>query len=343
MKYLEQIGWDNGYDSDKLMLESSEAIIFPSVSYLPKQSRDILIDEDNSLTIDKISIQYNDKLYFLGNYAIQQDGQGGNRNFEYDKFKDESEVAKLLAGIALHSNEKSVEIGKLVGGLSIRSYYEFREEFIDFYKDRVFHYKTNGEERKVIINDVMCIPQGIGAYYDEVLTYSGAIKDHELLNERYGLVDIGGNTVDAFAGKGMVPTKGTDVGLGVGLSDAFKAVDPSLPYNIIQFHYLNGEDEFKYGRKTYRNLQSRSDKQFELLAEEIYTKLLAQWNRYLDNVHKIILTGGGAKAVGGYLKKKFINRANKEVILMDDPQISNVKGYYKLGVYQNKRVDKNEG
>jgi len=28
---------------------------------------------------------------------------------------------------------------------------------------------------------------------------------------------------------------------------------------------------------------------------------------------------------------------------MDDPQISNIRGYYKLGVYQNKRVDKNEG
>jgi hypothetical protein len=342
MRYLECVGWDNGYDSDKLMLERENVVVFPSVSYMPRKNRDILIDEDNTLTLDKISLEYNGKLYFLGNYAINQSGQGGSRNFELDKFKDDTEVAKLLAGIALYSDEKKIEIGRLVGGLSIRSYYDFRESFINHYRDKVFHFTANGEERTVVINDVMCIPQGIGAYYNEILAFGGKIKNHDLLNERYGIVDIGGNTVDAFAGEGMSPIKGTDVGLGIGLSDAFKAVESDVPHNIIQYHYLNGKDSFKYVRKTYDNIQTRCDEQFKLLAEEIYTKILSKWNRHLDNVHKIILTGGGAKAVGGYLKKKFMERGNRDVELMKDPQVSNVKGYYKVGIYQNKRVEQDE-
>jgi len=342
MKYLQHIAWDNGYDTEKIMIDVDEISLFPSVSYIPVSNRNVVLNEDEEIQSDKIVIEYEGTEYFLGNYAITQDGQGGDRNFEIDKFKDNTEVAKLLAGLSLLSNDDTIEVGKLVSGLSIRDYHALKEELEHFYNDKLFKFKVNGKGRKVIINDVLCIPQGIGSYYDNILTYSGEVRKNELLDSRYGLIDIGGNTVDMFIGEGVEPRKATDFGLNIGLSDVFKNVFPSIPYNKVQYYYLQGKDNIKYGKTTYTKLQSKVDDKFQTLAEQIYKKVISSWNRMIDDVETIVLTGGGAVTIGDYLKKKFVNRKNKNVVIVKDPQVSNVRGYYKLGVYHSKRFDDNE-
>jgi hypothetical protein len=342
MKYIQNVGWDNGYDSEKIMTEVDKIETFPSIIHRPKSITNILYDNDYSFSKDKMILNYNDTDYFVGEYAIRQGSNGGIGNFGKDKFRDDSEVAKFLAGINLLENEDTVEIGNLILGLSIHTFSEYEEKLKEFYSDRTFRFTINGQEKKVIVDNVICIPQGIGAYYNQILTYSGEIKEDSLLNARYAMCDIGGNTVDAFIGEGIEPVNNTEIGLEIGLSDAFKSIEADIPHNIIQYNFLQGNDTIRHGTKKYENILTKCQKNFEIIAEDIYTQLIDQWNRQIDRVDTIVLAGGGAIVVGDYIKKLFINKNNKNVIVLDQPQQANVKGYYKLGVYHSQRLSNNE-
>lgn len=331
MEYLEVVGWDNGFDYEKFAVDGEQAK-FPSVRHIPKQTEGILYDNTYEFKKSKMIITYNDTTLFLGDYAIEQAGDGGKRNFTKNKFEDDTEVAKFLAGLTLFSDDRKIDIEKLVLGLSLQTYHKYREDIVDFYKDRVFKFEIGGQERKVSINDVMCVPQGIGSYYNLILNNSGKVKDHGLLEKRYGLVDIGGNTLDGFVGTGLDPVDESQFGAGTGLSDAFKGVSKKVPYTLIQHYYLKGNDTMEYGDVIIESLQERCEEQFKLIAEEIYTQLRDGWNRQMDRIKLIVLTGGGANAIGGPLKKKIINKLGKDVKITDKPQFANVRGYYKLGV-----------
>lgn len=337
MKYFNVFAWDNGYDYDKFYTEDGGQK-FPSTIHRPKNTDNILVNEEYKFKKNKMIISYKGNTHFIGDYAIRQSGIGGHRNYEPDKYKDDSEIMKFIAGVNLLTQDQKVDIETLVVGLSLHTYHDYKEDMEDFLKDKTIKYYINGQKKSIQINNVLVVPQSVGCYYNEILNGNGRIKDHELLNKRYGIIDIGGNTVDAFIGTGIDPVPETQAGLESGLSDAFKSVSDTIPYNIIQSDYLKGKDSSLYRKSKIKDLQEACEVQFKLLAEDIYNDIIDVWNRQIGRVEEIYLTGGGALSVGQYLKKKFIEKSNKEVTIMGNPQMSNVTGYYKLGIYQSKEV-----
>ena len=344
MKVFDVVGFDNGYDYVKLVLGQGEGkrTYFPSVTY--KQENDFSIFNINDLSgsakfkKNKMNVTVNDKKYYIGDYAVEQDARGGEKNFSYNKFKEDSELAKLLAGISLFTTEDKIVINNLVLGLNVEKYQEYKEEIVNTFKNKSFQYKLPNKktDNVVRIKNVICVPQGMGAYYDQILDMNGRPSKNKLANSRFGLIDIGGKTIDAFISKGTEPIIGTDIGTDFGMADAFKGISNNLevdvPYNLIARNYIQGQNKV-FWRGQDREFDKFIGEEFNNFAHRIHELIINEWEQQLARIRTILLCGGGAKILRDYLPDIF----EVDIEVLDNAQFSNTSGYYKLGVYSVKK------
>jgi plasmid segregation protein ParM len=340
MKVFDVVGFDNGYDYVKLVLGRGKGhrILFPSVTHKQEQDFSIFnidnIAGSSKFKKNKMSLTVDDEKYYVGQYAVEQDAMGGEKNFSDKKFEEKSELAKLLAGISLFTTEEEIVINNLVLGLNVEKYHEYKQEMVNTFKNKSFSYKLSNKDvhNKLTIKNVICVPQGIGAYYDQILDMKGRPSQSDLANSRFGLIDIGGKTVDAFISQGTEPIIGTDIGTDFGMSDSFKQVSQELkvdvPYNLISENYIQGKDEV-FWRGEDRKIKDLVENSFKDFAKRIHELIIGEWDQQLARIRTILLCGGGAKFLGDDLPQLF----DIDVRLLQNSQFSNTNGYYKLGVY----------
>jgi plasmid segregation protein ParM len=338
MQKFKVVGMDNGYDYFKLVFGpgENENVLYPSAIYEPSSSpliKNAVAREEYK--IDKMVVNYEGNNYYVGAYAIDQDPRGGDKDFSADKFKFPSEIAKFLAGMALYSQESDIKIENLVLGLNIENYEKYKEDMIKVFKGETFEYSCYGKNYKLKIDNVICIPQGIGAYYDQILDWEGVPDNDKLLEARYALIDSGGQTLDAFIAKGIDVVTGTEIGEKIGTSDAFKEVadkiGKKIPYTLIEQDYKKGKNKTFWEGK-YHNVEMACKQSFSNLSKRIYNTLINEWNKHLSRTEFILLCGGGAKYIEAPLSELF----DLDLKVVDNPQFSNANGYYKLGVYATK-------
>ncbi|TDX45399.1 ParM/StbA family protein [Orenia marismortui] len=346
MKVFDVVGFDNGYDCVKIVVGPGEEdkVLFPSVTHQPDPVSNFSIFSiskiSNNVTFnkEKMIIEYQGKEYYVGDYAVSQDARGGTKNFSDEKFQEPSEIVKFLAGISLFTDDDKIKINNLVLGLNVEKYNQYRDKMIKVFKDKTFEYKLSKSDKitQIEIKNVICVPQGIGAYYDQALTLEGSPSNDELANSRFGLIDIGGKTVDAFISEGMEPIVGTDIGIQYGMSNSFKNVAENLgddiPYNLIAQNYLKGEESIFWKGKEY-NVIENCKKGFNQFAQKVYDEITKTWDQQLYRTRSVLLCGGGARIVGDELSEML----PVEVNVLNNPQFSNANGYYKLGVYNSRK------
>ncbi|MFO7819292.1 MAG: ParM/StbA family protein [Halanaerobacter sp.] len=344
MKVFDVVGFDNGYDYVKLVLGqgAGKRTYFPSVTY--KQENDFSIFNINDLSgsakfkKNKMNVTVNGKKYYIGDYAVEQDARGGEKNFSYNKFKEDSELAKLLAGISLFTTEDKIVINNLILGLNVEKYQEYKDEIVNTFKNKSFQYKLPSKktDNVVRIKNVICVPQGMGAYYDQILDINGRPSKNKLANSRFGLIDIGGKTIDAFISKGTEPIIGTDIGTDFGMADAFKEISNNLevdvPYNLIARNYIQGQNKV-FWRGEDREFDEFTGEEFNNFAHKVHELIIDEWEQQLARIRTILLCGGGAKILRDYLPDIF----EVDIKVLDNAQFSNTSGYYKLGVYSVKK------
>ena len=374
MVELDVLGWDNGFGQDKLftVINSrkykeeplTEEEIAQGLTKAEKEkgikkarfaSIHMVISGDsamsnsfaNDYSFEKMDIEYNGTEYFIGPYALIQDPSGGIRNFDPHKYREETEIAKLGAGLALlFPDDGKIIIKNLVMGVSIRIYKKsVVKEINDLYKNKTFKFtyprmtKTGEIRRKeliVEINNVTLIPQGIGSIQDVIFDINGRlIEENGILDSRYGVIDVGTNTVDGFIRQGFnTHIEGSEFGIENGTSDVYRRIASKLGipnyYNQIEYHHTQGKNSiFYYGQE--RNFGEILRSEFEAFAKEIYAKSgRAVWNRHLETLQKIVLTGGCAYYLKDTLEKLF---KPIPIVIPDDPQFSNARGYYKNGIF----------
>ncbi|MBM7555489.1 ParM/StbA family protein [Halanaerobacter jeridensis] len=340
MKAFDVVGFDNGYDYVKLVLGRGKGhrVRFPSVTY--KQENDFSIFNIDNISRaskfkkNKMTLTVDEEKYYIGSYAVEQDAMGGEKNFSDKKFEEKSELAKLLAGMSLFTTENEIVINNLVLGLNVEKYHEYKQEIVNAFKNKSFKYKlpSEDEHNELTIKNVICVPQGIGAYYDQILDMKGRPSQNELANSRFGLIDIGGKTIDAFISQGTEPIIGTDIGTDFGMADAFKNVSNKLevdvPYNLISENYIQGKEEV-FWRGEDRRFKELVEEEFKDYAGKIHDLIINEWEKQLARIRTILLCGGGAKFLGEHLPDMF----EVDAKLLENAQFSNTSGYYKLGVY----------
>ena len=174
---------------------------------------------------------------------------------------------------------------------------------------------------------VLIVPQGAGILEDVkdyVRTYGGAL-----------ILDIGFNTVDFLSvrvkGNDLVKERGGTIeGLGVKSAvEIFRSLLPAEAGFLRNEPYVFLVPYFAKGRLTLAGkeffLQEEKAKASKLWTEQIYLRLQEEIGELIKSKPVFVVAGGGAY----FLDRSLFER---EVYIPVQPDFSNARGYYKLGV-----------
>jgi len=278
------LGVDLGNDSVKTS---------KGISFLSKVSK------VGNILNNNITLSTSNDIFFI---------EEGKFDTEYRKIKKEYIREMFLVAVALSSGEINNQI---VVGLPLSQYKADKETFKNLLlKDRMQRISVNGNDRKIIIEDLEIYPEGIGALVGQ--EFDGII------------VDIGGRTTDiALLENGKVkkpyslPTGTLNL-----YSEFIKTINSKYSLD------LKSEDAnriIKNGLKIYgeqKDINFGLDI-FKAYVEGIVSELQVSYSiKTLD----IMLIGGGATL----LYKAFKNRI-PNVQLINDAIFANANGFKKVG------------
>jgi len=342
------LAWDNGNSNEKFIYRDLfgeiSGVLFPSLT-AEIFDNDILsgIQENNIFSKNNMKLDFEGNTYCVGKLAQEQDSKGGVRDQLTDKYKTSSTISKLLAGVSLILKDLNltdinlINIENLMLGLSINMYEKHRKEIINFYKNSSFTFKIplkNGyKEYTLSIQNVYCIAQGVGAFYDEVLEFSGYPKRADLLKKRYLLIDGGGGTTEYFIADGKKPIFGTGACISMGANDIFEKVGTlfnNAPGQIIEKVYRESDSHQYWGSKEPLPVEKIQDYISELFQERsrhIYQTITNDLKEHLNRVGTVLVCGGIVDYIYIFLQELFNDRF--EVIRSNHPIFSNARGYYK--------------
>ncbi|SDC31230.1 MULTISPECIES: ParM/StbA family protein [unclassified Candidatus Frackibacter] len=343
---FEVFSWDNGNANEKFVYKNEqgeiEGKIFPSLTTEVLEGNSVfeLADGEDIFKKDSMKMQYEGKTYFIGELAQEQDSKGGNRDQLDDKYKATSTITKLLSGIVLAVGAENVDIVNiehLMLGLSINIHEDMKEDVEKFYSDGKFEFKipTKDGYKKclVTIQKAICIAQGVGAFYDEVLKFNGYPKRADLLKKRYLLIDGGGGTTERFIADGKRPIVGTEEGLKIGANDIFQKIGKlfnNAPAQIIEKIYKDKDDNQYWNSKDPIPVEKVTEyckQAFNNRARYLYQTITNDLKEQLNRVGTVLVCGGIVAYLYDDLKELFKDRF--EVIKSENPIFSNARGYFK--------------
>ena len=270
-------------DLGNFNVKTSENIIFKSIYTTNEQ----LSDEDEEVIV------YDDIKYFMGK---------GNFDFEYNKTQ-KNYLPFLLYAIALSTDESAID---LVIGCPI-SQFQLKDVYKDDLEGKTFRFYYNGESRKIFINRLAVIPEGVSSFY--------TLSDSKRKNNDILIIDIGGRTVNvsSFIKGKKDKTITFPTGMLNLYSTIFNRINVDGSYTIDKVERFINE-----GRIT------GTDKENNQFIKSIFNDL----KLYIPNLthYDVYFTGGGSKVLDNTIAK--YSKANFNI--MENPLFSNVIGNYNI-------------
>lgn len=321
---INSAGYDAGYSYIKVAIrreEETKTYKFPSV--INKAGKDFFNESSYEFEKSKMIVNYEGQNYYIGDYVYSHDVTGGLKDFKDNKFVSPEERAKLAASFSLATNQaKEITINNLCVGLNIEVYSDLKDQYINSLSDPIrFKLPGDKEERIININNIYCIPQGVGAY----LYYEYIDK----LDSDYwiGILDVGGKSVDSFIYNPKINqiVNGTVIGFNQGTSNAYKKVarkiSHSMNYDLVRKAYHNENKLFWKGKE--HNIKKHCENEFNELANGITSRVINEWDTNLNKVKQIILCGGGGEDITQHTEEYL----DIKIITGDNAQYSNVLGF----------------
>ncbi len=327
------LGIDIGYGFVKCFDGESE-IVFPSVVGIGRDiSYHSLLSTYNS-PLDRLSLTNNGKKYFIGNYAIRQSSIP-SRSLDIKKPEDINTLLLFLTALGIYSPEPQHQF-KVVTGLPtnyILSYQEQLKNLLQGEHHIAIQLNNRTEEKQINVNEITIVPQPFGTLYNLALDNNGQVEDRDMTNKIVGIADIGFKTADFVVSDSLEFVDRLSSSSNSGMVSAYEIIAA-----MIRSKYKIDKKDFELDQivksKTIKiagvnhDISDMISEAYYNLAAKIKTELDSLWDyRELD---AIILTGGGGEALSEYLIPKFNN-----MMLVQDAQFANVKGFWKLAKNRN--------
>lgn len=206
---------------------------------------------------------------------------------------------------------------------------------------------VNDQAYTVKVEHVYVIPQSIGTLYALMVDDKGKVIDADLAQKRVAVIDDGGGTLlaDQFINFRFDEMHRAQLETGVNLlyKQISKAIDQEFTINsdlhVIEQALRDGEHSHKF---QYKQSDNNIFDITDLVERSIdfYTKTLCEsvYNTFdnLADIDVLIFTGGGASIINHNIVENFF--AQTEVKFVPNPEIANVKGFYRYGIVQEQRV-----
>lgn len=199
---------------------------------------------------------------------------------------------------------------------------------------------VEGKNRSVEVERVKILAQPLGTVMFYYLDEDGYERDDKFVDEDYycGVLDIGSGTVDLDGLKELQIQHDDRSTIRKGMFDAYheiasfiKEKDPRADVNKekveiwIRKKLNKGENPYIYNptRKIEVDFTEAANAAFKKLSEDIMFEVDQIWNR--SHFNEIFLTGGGADLLG-----KYFTEWDRDIIIVEDHQMANAKGFYRF-------------
>lgn len=322
------VGIDLGYGFVKI-LEGERELKFPSVVGVGGSLNFSSGLSIKSNPLDNLAIDIDKKTYFVGNMAVKH-SEIASRSLDQNRVEDINTKVLLLTSLGLLTQWEKQDFN-LVTGLPTGYYGGYKEDWNENLKGDyklVLSDGKNKQEKSFTIKNSNIIPQPFGTLYDRLLNDFGKIEDQELSEMTVGVVDIGFKTTDLAVASEMDFVEKLSSSTTTALSNAYRIIANKLRegYKVDKENYqldkIIEKGEIRLAGKKH-DLSDLKTEVYSQVATKIATEIESQWD-YRD-LDIILLTGGGGQALSEFLLPQFSN-----MVLVNNPQFANVRGYQKL-------------
>lgn len=264
-------------------------------------------------------------------------GQKGAFDITRSRLKKETDLPKLYTMLGLfqqHTGRTRIDL--LVTGLPIADYMSQREA-LKASMEKVHHFKFNRKPVSLAVTECKVIPQAAGAYYDFVLDEDGMPVENglaaDLMYERVLILDIGGKTTDGCIMQNFSYSQDsfTIQKAVLRISSILKGyIDQQFNRQLPPVELLEAIEtkQIKMGGNVV-DIAHLVDAAVETFYPEFEAELVEKVNDDFAQFSAVILCGGGAYLLEKWIRETINGETN--VIVMEDAEFSNAKGYEKFG------------
>lgn len=288
--------------------------------------------------------------FFVGKYALDVPSSGSKRTQVNDRASDPNSRVLFQTGIALGLPHETgeYEVFVVTGlpnsdyDLSIR---ERLQEFLNKSFQVTFHLsseKSITKHIKIVGAEIVRQPEGAVTYTQMQFDKDAFIKTTPMAREMVGIIDAGHFTTDYALFRKANIIEGRNLsGSTVAVTEVYNNLKSRLASYFDSFGYRFKVDDKKldkiiregsifYAEKNH-DVSGLVEESAREVASLIAKDVLDAWGDEVNSLESIILTGGGAYVFAPYLKEEFSARRAQGFTVIDNPEFSNVIGFYMYG------------
>lgn len=323
---MQIVGIDIGYGFLKIKNETEEPII-PSVI---GNAVDLTFDMGHaSADIQNLRVELDGEEYFVGDLAIEQSDHP-YRSLSTDRTTNIVTKVMFLTSLAILAEGDEDEF-TVVTGLPVKDFTMYKQVYTDkFVGTHVI--KLNGVEKTIHIVKVIVVPQPYGSFCDGLFDEDGNV-DEDFAANHVGIIDIGYGTSDFIQVKNYRYLEKFSSTSANGISSVYREIS-----NYLSTHYSIHKEDFELeqiirsGELRIRggliDLREPLKAAKRSLAKKVGNEIKSIWSN-LPEVSLIIVAGGG----GALLYDELAEILGDDIVLAQDSQLANVRGYRNWGVY----------
>jgi len=324
---MRYIGLDIGFGYTKAR-DEEKTIVFPSVISPPVHTSFKSWWQDPSNRLNHLAVTLEEKTYFVGNLALHQ---GRFAHGTLDRIRTQTREYHLLflTALSLLVQFPDEELS-VVTGLPVDDYED--RDMIEGTLSGRFQITVAEREVSLRIRNLTVIPQPCGAFMDLLFNDIKGDINEEYAQGLIGIIDIGFKTTDFVLVRSGEYIQKFSGSLKHGMSTIYQAAISKFSASYRGNWDLRSVEEAvsegaicRLGERRAVNY-SVLDHDFRGLAEEITSWIRQRWSD--QKLDRILCAGGGSLLIKPYLAPTFPN-----MVFMDDPQKSNVRGFYKGARY----------
>lgn len=268
--------------------------------------------------------EIDDVRYIIGEEAA-------NSGFEYKPLLGENDLSRysdffyrimatfIIKNYSFKSNKVIVQ--NLVLGLPNNIFNKLSKEVTSKLKKSSISIVVNNKLKTLDISNVKVVPQPFGTYY----------SSEEYIGKDVYVVDYGFGTVDYtyFKNNNLVENFGTTNGIRKALVTIQKNLEEEYngisltPHKVLD---IIQSKSIRYGGEDIELSTELLDTLLSYNFETILDEIIARHNN-LAAINLVVFSGGASTDMKNYIEKLNL----KNVIVAEDPQMSNAKGYYNIG------------
>lgn len=327
MKTLDAI--DLGYNNAKTMSTNGRKVRFSSVVGT-EQRKTFSIEEAKSKGL--VITMEDGTTWYVGETALKQSGYkaGGGRRADWLQ----SRQYRVLLCAALSELHKGTTTTSVVTGLPLEHYERWADKARSVFIGQHRFRRNGGNWQTVTVEDALVVTQPYGSLLDMALADSGKILANVFATGMVAIADIGGVTLNLLVTDNLEEVSQWTSGDGLGLLRALESIADDIKADHGDFspraHEVAGwlaRGEFPYRDRTV-DIAPYAKPHLEPLVDVILGRMGDVWSEP-GRYNAVLLTGGGAVALGRMLKERMVG-VYANVTIMADPLFGNCRGYLKL-------------